>query len=152
MKLKQLVIPLLLISMNLPAQIKVTAHQEGWDNIPPKAQLRGYSFQKSILAQMDDDPQMEEVILFGHDNGHWPEFDLFKFYVAVVGNYDKQVKFISDEFITEKYNLLVEDRNCDGKSEIYIRYIKDGSFSVDERGYYMQAQWCYDRMEMVEEQ
>lgn len=152
MKLKIFIITLLFASFSLSAQIKVTAHQEGWSNIPPEAQKRGYSFQRSVLAQIDDDPQLEEVILFGHDNGHWPEFDLFKFYVAVVGNYDKQVKYISDEFVTETYNLLVEDRNNDGRNEIYIKYIKDGSFSVDERGYYMQAQWCYDRIEMVKEQ
>ena len=28
---------------------------------------------------MDDDTAMEEVMLFGRDNGHYPTFDLFKF-------------------------------------------------------------------------
>lgn len=139
----------MLMTLSLSAQIKTTSHQEGWDRIPPQAQRAGFGLQLSTIAQIDDDSQLEEVFLFGHDNGHWPEFDLFKFYVAVVGVYDKQVKYLSSEFVCDKYNLIVEDRNMDGRSEIYISYIKDGSFSVDERGYNMKAVRCYDRIEFT---
>ena len=37
------------------AQFSVTAHQEGWDNIPPQVQKPGFSFQQSVLANMDGD-------------------------------------------------------------------------------------------------
>ena len=145
-------LPLLCIAVTLSAQIRVTSHTEGWSNIPPEAQKKGYSFQRSVIAQIDDDPQAEEIILFGHDNGHWPEFDLFKFYIAVVGNYDKKVKFTSGEFVCDSYNLSVEDRNQDGISEIYINYIKEDTFKVDSRGYNMRAVRCYDRIEFVKEE
>ena len=35
------------------AQFSVTAHQEGWDNIPPQVQKPGFSFQQSVFANMD---------------------------------------------------------------------------------------------------
>lgn len=145
------IISLFFLGISAFAQIQVTSHHEGWDEIPPEASLPGYYFQRSVLVQMDDDPQQEQVLLFGHDNGHWPEFDLFKFYVAVVGNYDKKVKYISGEMVTDHYNMLVEDRNCDGMSEIYVSYIKEGSFKVDSRGYNMEAVWCQDRIELKKE-
>ena len=68
-------------------------------------------------------------MLFGRDNGHYPTFDLFKAYYAIVDNYTKEIQYISDEiYVTDKYNLLVEDRNKDGISELYISYFKDGKF------------------------
>ena len=91
------------------AQFSVTAHQEGWDNIPPQVQKPGFSFQQSVFANMDGDDALEEVMLFGRDNGHYPTFDLFKAYYAIVDNYTKEVQYISDEiYVTDKYNLLVE--------------------------------------------
>mgnify|MGYP006350382285 FL=1 len=87
-------------------------------------------------------------MLFGHDNGHYPTFDLFKAYYAIVDNYTKEIQYISDEiYVTDKYNLLVEDRNKDGISELYISYFKDGKFSVDEQGYNLRPTRCYDRIE-----
>ena len=132
------------------AEIKVTAHQEGWNNIPREAQRRGFAFQKSILVQMDDDPALEEVILFGHDNGHYPTFDLFKAYYAIVDNDTKEVQYITDgEYVTDHYDLTVEDRNNDGIYELYVTYFKDGQFSVDERGNNLQTVRCYDRIEFT---
>ena len=127
---------------------KVTSHQEGWNNIPPEVIKKGFFFQKSILAQMDNDPALEEVMLFGRDNGHYPTFDLFKFYYAIVDNYSKKVKYVSpDIYITDTYELIVEDRNNDGISELYICYFKDGKFTTDENGYNLQTTRCYDRIE-----
>lgn len=148
--MKKLFYLLLLLgySLSSQAQFTVTAHQEGWDKIPPQAQKKGFSFQQSVLANMDGDDTLEEVMLFGKDNGHYPTFDLFKAYYVIVDNYTKEVQYISDEiYVTDKYNLLVEDRNNDGISELYISYFKDGKFSVDEQGYNLQAVRCYDRIE-----
>ena len=97
---------------------------------------------------MDDDTAMEEVMLFGRDNGHYPTFDLFKFYYVIVDNYTREIQYISDEvYVTDKYTLTVEDRNNDGISELYIDYFKDGKFTVDERGYNLRTTRCYDRIE-----
>lgn len=138
----------LMYAFQAQAQFAVTAHQEGWDNIPPQAQKQGFYFQWSVLANMDGDEALEEVMLFGHDNGHYPEFDLFKAYYVIVDNYTKEVEYISDEeYVTDMFNLLVEDRNKDGISELYITYFKDGKFSVDERGYNLSTVRCYDRIE-----
>ena len=105
---------LLFVCMGAHAQFRVTAHQEGWDRIPPQAQKDGFWFQQSVLANMDDDAAMEEVMLFGRDNGHYPTFDLFKFYYVIVDNYTKEIQYISDEiYVTDKYALTVEDRNKD---------------------------------------
>lgn len=135
-------------ALGAQAQFSVTAHQEGWNNIPPQAQKPGFSFQQSILANMDGDAALEEVMLFGRDNGHYPTFDLFKAYYAIVDNYTKEVQYISDEiYVIDKYNLLVEDRNNDGISELYISYFKDGKFSTDEQGYNLRTVRCYDRIE-----
>ena len=46
---------LLFVCMGAHAQFRVTAHQEGWDRIPPQAQKDGFWFQQSVLANMDDD-------------------------------------------------------------------------------------------------
>lgn len=130
------------------AQIGVTMHTEGWSNIPPEAQKRGYYFQWSELAQMDDDPALEEVMLFGKDNGHYATYDLFKYYYAVVDNYTKEVEYISPtEYFSEAYSLVLEDRNNDGRSELYITYIKEGTFSTDKRGYALNGERCYERIE-----
>lgn len=135
-------------ALNAQVQFTVTAHQEGWNNIPPQAQKQGFSLQQSMLANMDGDAALEEVMLFGRDNGHYPTFDLFKAYYVIVDNYTKEIQYISDEiYVTDQYNLLVEDRNNDGISELYISYFKDGKFSVDEQGYNLKAVRCYDRIE-----
>ena len=152
--MKKIFLPLILgvFAISGNAEIKVTAHQEGWNNIPHQAQRHGFAFQKSILAQMDDDPALEEVILFGHDNGHYPTFDLFKAYYAIVDNYTKEVQYITEgEYVTDQYELLVEDRNNDGICELYVSYFKNGEFSVDERGNNLRTIRCYDRIEFTPE-
>ena len=134
------------------SQFTVTSHQEGWDNIPPGAIRRGFYFQRSVLFQMDEDPQMEEVMLIGRDNGHWPEFDLFRFYYVIVDTYTHEIEYQSEgDYTTDQYDLTVEDRNKDGIGELYIHYIKEGTFKVDERGYKMQAVRCHDRIEFTPE-
>ena len=147
--MKRLIYLLLALAfcLSMQAQFKITAHQEGWNNIPPQVQKKGFYFQQSILANMDDDNALEEVMLFGCDNGHYPTFDLFKTYYAIVDNYTKEVEYVSDIYVTDKFNLTVEDRNNDSISELYITYFKDQKFSVDEQGYNLKAIRCYDRIE-----
>lgn len=148
MKKTILLMTMLACAFAAQAQFAVTAHQEGWDNIPPQAQKPGFYFQRSVLANMDGDDALEEVMLFGRDNGHYPTFDLFKAYYVIVDNYTKEVQYVSDEiYVTDHYDLRVEDRNNDGISELYVFYFKDGRFSVDERGYNLRTVRCYDRIE-----
>ena len=138
---------LLCLSTTASAQFACTAHQEGWEDTPPQAVRQGFYLQKTLLADMDDQPGMEEVLVFGHDNGHYPTFDLFKVYYAIVDHYSKEVKYLSDVYVYDSYYVKVEDRNADGLAELYISYFKDGKFTVDERGYNLQATRCYDRIE-----
>ena len=89
-----------------PCPIPGDSPSRGWDRIPPQAQKTAFWFQQSVLANMDDDAAMEEVMLFGRDNGHYPTFDLFKFYYVIVDNYTKEIQYISDEiYVTDKYAL-----------------------------------------------
>lgn len=139
---------LLFICADTYAQFRVTAHQEGWDRIPPRAKRDGFWFQRSVLANMDDDDALEEVMLFGQDNGHYPTFDLFRFYCVIVDNYTREIQYMSDEtYVTDEYALTVEDRDNNGISELYINYFKDGKFTVDEQGYDLRTIRCYDRVE-----
>ena len=110
--------------------------------IPDGLIRRGFFFQKSVTAQMDADPALEEVFLIGRDNGHWPEFDLFRFYYAVVDRETSAVEFTSDEYISDRFNILVEDRDKDGVSEIHFQYIKGGNYVTDRDGY--NPSWAYD--------
>ena len=57
--------------MGAHAQFRVTAHQEGWDRDSSASAKERLWFQQSVLANMDDDAAMEEVMLFGRDNGHY---------------------------------------------------------------------------------
>ena len=85
---------------------------------------------------MDGDDALEEVMLFGRDNGHYPTFDLFKAYYAIVDNYTKEVQYISDEiYVTDKYNLLVRRPQQGRHLRALHTIFKDGKFSVDEQGY-----------------
>ena len=58
---------------------------------------------------------------------------------------------MSDIYVNDAYDLKVEDRNQDGRSELYITYFKDGKFSTDERGYGLKTTRCYDRIEWTPE-
>jgi chitinase len=121
-----------------------TSEVRSWDRYPPEVQLRGFGVNKSQLIQMDDDPQLEEIFLFSSDNGHYPYFDLFKIYYVIMDYYTKEVKYKSDVVISTERNLILEDRNNDGKFELYRRYIKDGKFTVDKDGNNLSAKWVYD--------
>lgn len=115
-----------------------------WDKYPPEVQLKGFGINKSQLVQMDNDPQLEEVFLFSSDNGHYPYFDIFKIYYVIVDYYTKQVKYQSDVVLSTERNLILEDRNNDGRYELYRRYFRDGKFSVDENGNNLFVHWACD--------
>lgn len=153
MQKRKLIILILLCCgcLEAMAQFRVTAHQEGWEDVPPEAVKPGFGLQKQVLACMDDEPGMEAVLIFGHDNGHYPTFDLFKMYYCIIDHYSKKVKYMSDIYVNDAYDLKVEDRNQDGRSELYITYFKDGKFSTDERGYGLKTTRCYDRIEWMPE-
>lgn len=118
-----------------------------WDKYPPEVQQRGFGPHASQLVQMDDDPALEEVILFSAHNGHYPYFDLFKNYYVIVDYYTKEVKYKSDIVISTERDLILEDRNNDGKYELYRTYFQDGKFTVDEFGNNLKVTWMYDCIE-----
>ena len=125
----------------------VTSEPRTWDKYPPEVQKRGFGLHQSEIVQMDDDPAPEEVMLFSAHNGHYPYFDLFRNYYVIIDYYTKQVKYVSDVTISTDRDLKLEDRNNDGKFELYRRYFKDGNFSVDGKGNKLSVTWVYDTIE-----
>lgn len=115
-------------------------------NIPQEAQRQGFGVQKVLFAAMDADPAAEEVIVFGHDNGHWPMFDLFKSYVAVIDSRTREVKHLSEEFVTDRYNLTVADRDGDGYDELYYSCIDMDRFETDPDGYNPRIPYLYRKI------
>lgn len=147
-----LLITLLLFTTSLQSwsqQYKVSA-QRTWDKYPPEVQERGFGLYASQLIQMDDDPQPEEVMLFSAHNGHYPYFDLFKNYYVIIDYYTKEIKYKSDITISTQRDILLEDRNNDGKYELYRSYFQEGKFSVDEFGNNLKTTWVYDCIEWDE--
>ncbi len=118
-----------------------------WDKYPPEVQKRGFGLYKSQLVQMDEDAALEDVLLFSAHNGHYPYFDLFKNYYVIIDNYTKEVKYVSDVVISTDRDLVLEDKNGDGKFELCRKYFKDGQFSVDEYGNKLNVVWLYDAIE-----
>lgn len=118
-----------------------------WDKYPPEVQQKGFGLHKSQLVQMDEDNALEDVLLFSAHNGHYPYFDLFRNYYVILDYYTKEIKYISDIVISTERDLILEDRNNDGKFELYRKYFKDGKFSVDEYGNKLSVIWVYDTIE-----
>ena len=104
----------------------------------------------TAFARMDVGLPAEKVVLFGHDNGHWPEFDLFKTYFAVIDSQTGEVKYISDEHVTDRYNLCIDDRDGDGLDELYYYYVDMDTFTTGEDGYNPSWKYCYRRFDLVE--
>lgn len=118
-----------------------------WDKYPPEAQKRGFGLHASQVVQMDDDASLEEVLLFSAHNGHYPYFDLFRNYYVIVDYYTKEIKYTSEITISTEREIMLEDRNNDGKFELYRRYFQDGKFTVDEFGNNLSVVWVYDCIE-----
>ncbi|MDR0738129.1 MAG: hypothetical protein LBF39_03535 [Prevotellaceae bacterium] len=148
--MKKILLLLLLSGWFVPVQAQYqTSASRLWEKYPPEVQLRGFGLHQSQLVQMDNDAQLEEVFLFSADNGHYPYFDIFKIYYVIVGNYTKEVKYKSEIVRTTERSLLLEDRDNDGKFELYHRYFKDGNFTVDTSGNHLQVTWVYDCIEHI---
>lgn len=109
----------------------------------------GFWMQKTVSAQMDGDPALERVMLFSRDNGHYPLFDLFKNYYAIIDEASGEVQYLSDVVLSTGRDLTVEDSDGDGLAELHTRYIEGGNFTVDERGNDFRAKWVYDVIEPV---
>jgi chitinase len=149
---KNLLLLLLCLGWLAPLQAQFqTSAPHLWEKYPPEVQQRGFGLNQSQLVQMDDDAQLEEVFLFSADNGHYPYFDLFRIYYVIVGNYTKEIKYQSEILRTTERSLLLEDRNNDGKYELYRRYFKDGAFTVDSAGNNLQVTWVYDYVEQTDQ-
>ena len=118
-----------------------------WSRYPAEVQKQGFGLFTSQLVQMDDSPELEEVLLFSADNGHYPYFDIFRYYFVIIDNYTKETKYISDVIFSTERTLLLEDRNNDGKYELYRQYFQDGKFTVDEHGNNLSVVWLYDSIE-----
>lgn len=137
---------LLSSSLQVWSQYQVS-NPRTWDKHPPEVQMKGFGLHSSQIIQMDNDPALEEVMLFSSHNGHYPYFDLFKNYYVIVDYYTKELKYKSDIVISTKRDLILEDRNNDGIYELYRSYFRDGKFTVDEYGNNLKTTWLYDCIE-----
>ncbi|NDV60622.1 hypothetical protein [Bacteroides sp. 519] len=149
--MKKILLLLLLSGYFIPvwSQYQVSTART-WDKFPPEVQKRGFGLHASQLVQMDDEPALEEVLLFSAHNGHYPYFDLFKNYYVIIDYYTKEVKYTSDIIISTEREIILEDRNNDGKYELYRRYFQDGKFKVDEYGNNLSVTWIYDCIEWID--
>ncbi len=148
MNMKKIVYTLLLLvgAVSAWSQYQATPART-WDKFPPEVQERGFGLHTSQRVQMDDEAGFEEVMLFCADNGHYPYFDIFRQYVVVADYYTKEVKYKSDIVRSTERILVVEDRNGDGKYEVYRKYFQNGDFTVDKKGNNLQVTWVYDSIE-----
>lgn len=118
-----------------------------WDRYPLEVQDTGFRLHSSQMEQMDDSPALEEIILFSAHNGHYPYFDLFRNYYVIIDYYTKEIKYKSDIVISTERKITLEDRNNDGKFELYRSYFKEGKFTVDDFGNNLNTEWVYDCIE-----
>ena len=120
--MKRTVLFLLLSLLAVPALAQYGNSVRPDIRIPDGLIRRGFYFQKSVTAQMDADPALEEVFLIGRDNGHWPEFDLFRFYYAVVDRETGAVEYTSEEYLSDRTSHMYKTesdyrRGSDGGSK-----------------------------------
>ncbi len=128
-------------------QFATTSLPRIWDQYPPEIQKSGFGLHASKLAQMDSDTALEEVLLFSAHNGHYPYFDLFKNYYVILDHYSKEVQYTSSVTISTEREIQLEDRDADGRYELYRAYFKDNVFTVDEEGNHLGVTWFYDSIE-----
>ena len=146
--MKKIITFTLLLGLSVVAWCQYgTSLPRTWDDYPPELQKPGFGVFQSQLVQMDNSPALEEVLLFSAHNGHYPYFDLFKNYCVVIDNYSKEVKYISDVTISTGRELQLEDRDNNGKYELYRKYFKDNKFTVDKEGNHLKVVWFYDCIE-----
>jgi len=126
-----------------------TSPERTWDSYPPSVVKPGYGYNQSKVVSMESNGEDVEVILFSRDAGHYPYFDLFRSYYVIIGYYSKDVKYTSSETLSDRREIILEDRNKDGCFELYRRYLKDGNFSVDKNGNNLRGQWVFDCIEFV---
>lgn len=105
---------------------------------------KGFWYQKSVEIQMDTTPEKENILLYGRDVGHYPEFDLFEYYYVICR---EDVLWKSSKFRSNEMEIRTDDRNADGVFELNIRYFKDSKFQTDQRGWNLQADWNQDVVE-----
>ncbi len=133
----------------------ITSHNSLWrvrvplnTNHPAEAGRRGFWAHKMELAQMDSDEAPERVILFAADNGHYPEFDIFKQYYAVVDDATGQVQHLSDVVLSTKRDIVLEEAGAVKK--LVMEHFEDGKFEVDEKGENLKTKWARKVIELAE--
>lgn len=96
---------------------------------------------------MDGDPALEEIVLFSSLKGDYPEFGLFENYYVILDHYTKEVQHTSSTTLSTQREIRLEDRDRDGRYELYRKYIKDGVYQVKKDGSGVEAIWFHDTIE-----
>ncbi len=109
-------------------------------DVPEGARRQGFGQPyRTMSVQMDADEQPERVMLFSRDNGHYPNFDLFLTYLAVVDSKTGEVQYVSDTGRTIYRDLWFEDRG--GHKALVWESFENGYFTVDREGNDLQTVW-----------
>lgn len=77
-----------------------------WNLYPDSCVGRGFWIKKVVKANLDSDDEEETAILLGRDVGHYPYFDLFKYYYVIADQTKQEVLFTSKKFLSDRMNLL----------------------------------------------
>jgi len=146
--MKKIIFLVFLLICALPSWCQyATSIPQTWDDFPPGVQKNGFGVFKTQLVQMDNSPALEKVFIFSANKAHYSCFDLFENYYVILDNYSKKVKYISNVTISTERNLVLEDRDNDGKFELYRKYFKGGNYTVDHEGNNLNVVWNYDKVE-----
>ena len=62
---------------------------------------RGFWIEKGIKANLDSDDEEETAILLERDVGHYPYFDLFKYYYVIADQTKQKSLFTSEKFLSD---------------------------------------------------
>jgi len=96
---------------------------------------------------MDSDPALEEVLLFSTEHREYPEQGIYESYYVILDRYTKEVQYRSPITVSNDLGIQLEDRDRDGKFELYRKYLKDGSFKLDRKGMLVEGTWLHDSIE-----
>jgi hypothetical protein len=131
------------------AQYQVTKTRNWQEEYPPGIQKRGFELHDTQFAQIDEEPGVERILLFTAIHEQYLFYNIYRNYYVILDDYTEKVKYISDITLTKENELMIDDRNYDGRYEIYRTYFKDKKYKIDAQGYIISYSWIHDRIQWV---
>lgn len=145
--LRLLFCSVLFLSHPIWGQFATTSLPRTWEDYPPGIMEEGFELHSSQLVQMDGDPALEEVLLFSALKSEYQDQGASEIYYVILDHYSKEIQYKSKIVVSNALDIQLEDRNRDGKYELYRKYIKDGKFKLDRKGNLVEGIWFHDSIE-----